>query len=54
MASTVAAGSGGAQTSIESGAVAMVDGIVATGGKAHTGGTTGTVGMMKVAPNSDG
>jgi len=32
------------------GAMAKIDGVVATGGRGYTRGTTGTVGTMKVAP----
>ena len=31
-----------------------MDGVVATSGNDHTRGTTGTVGEMKVGPDSDG
>jgi len=52
-ASTMATSSWSAQTCVESGAEAMVDGVIATVGKGHTGGTTGAVSTMKVRLNGD-
>ena len=49
-AATVEAGFGGMQTSVVGGAVAEIDGVVATDGcRGHIRGTTGTVGTIKVA-----
>ena len=50
----VVAGSGIMQTSVIGGAVVKIDGVVATGVRGHSGGTSGTVRSVKVAPEGVG